>query len=87
MITNSSKMSNRKFFRTFSVTYGADSMESANAFKTFGLVWLWGVLEAHWSGALLTAIDVVREWTRSMRWAGVAPNVYHLDDEYHRGVK
>jgi len=47
----------------------------------------WGVLEAHWSGALLTDVDVVREWTRSMRWAGVAPKVYHLDDEYHHGVK
>jgi len=47
----------------------------------------WGVLECHWSGALLTDIDVVREWTKTMRWDGVAPNVYFLDDEYHRGVK
>jgi len=47
----------------------------------------WGVLESHWSGALLADLDVVREWTQTMRWAGIAPNVYFLDREYHRGVK
>jgi len=47
----------------------------------------WGVLESHWSGALLTDIDAVREWTKTMRWDGIAPNVYFLDREYHRGVK
>jgi hypothetical protein len=47
----------------------------------------WGVLESHWSGALLTDLESVREWTRTMRWAGVAPNVYFLDREYHRGAK
>jgi hypothetical protein len=47
----------------------------------------WGVLECHWSGALLTDIDAVREWTKSMRWSGIAPNVYFLDTEYRRGIK
>ena len=47
----------------------------------------WGVLESHWSGALLTDIDVVREWTKTMRWSGIAPNVYCLEKEYQRGVK
>jgi hypothetical protein len=47
----------------------------------------WGVLDSHWSGALLTDWKAVREWTKSMRWAGIAPNVYCLDREYHRGVK
>jgi len=47
----------------------------------------WGVLESHWSGALLTEWDVVLKWTRSMCWGGLAPNVYRLADEYHRGVK
>jgi len=47
----------------------------------------WGVLESHWSGTLLTDIDVVREWTKTMRWDGITPNVYFLQDEYHRGVK
>jgi len=46
----------------------------------------WGVLERHWNGALLTDIDAVREWTKSMRWDGIAPNVYFLDKEYLRGV-
>ena len=47
----------------------------------------WGVLETHWSGALLTDLDAVREWTKTMRWAGIAPNVYFLEREYFRGVK
>ena len=47
----------------------------------------WGVLESHWSGALLTNINAVREWTKTMRWDGIAPNVYFLDQQYHRGVK
>jgi hypothetical protein len=47
----------------------------------------WGVLESHWSGALLTDADVVREWTKSMRWSDVAPNVYCLSGEYNRGIK
>jgi len=47
----------------------------------------WGVLETHWSGALLTDLGAVREWTKSMRWAGIAPNVYFLDKQYSRGVK
>ena len=47
----------------------------------------WGVLESHWSGALLTDLDAVREWTKTMRWDGIAPKVYFLDREYHRGVK
>lgn len=47
----------------------------------------WGVLENHWSGALLTSLDDVREWTKTMRWSGIAPNVYFLDREYSRGIK
>jgi len=47
----------------------------------------WGVLESHWSGSLLTDLATVREWTKTMRWDGVAPNVYFLDRKYHRGAK
>jgi len=47
----------------------------------------WGVLENHWNGALLTDIDAVREWTKTMRWDGIAPNVYFLNKEYERGMK
>ena len=47
----------------------------------------WGVLELHWSGALLTDMEVVGEWTKTMRWDGVVPNVYFLDREYERGMK
>jgi len=47
----------------------------------------WGVLESHWSGALLTDWTTVREWTKSMRWSGIPPNVYFLDKSYERGAK
>jgi hypothetical protein len=47
----------------------------------------WGVLESHWSGALLTDLEAVREWTKTMRWDGIAPNVYFLEREYRRGIK
>jgi hypothetical protein len=46
----------------------------------------WGVLERHWNGALLTDLAAVCEWTKTMRWNGIAPKVYFLDREYHRGV-
>jgi len=48
----------------------------------------WGVLESHWSGALLTDWETVREWTKkTMRWDGIAPNVYFVDKTYERGAK
>jgi hypothetical protein len=47
----------------------------------------WGGLETHWSGALLTDIDAVREWTKTMRWGGIEPSVYFLNREYHTGAK
>jgi len=47
----------------------------------------WGVLESHWSGALLTDWETVREWTKTMRWDGIVPNVYALDKSYKRGAK
>ena len=46
----------------------------------------WGVLECHWSGALLTDLDEVCGGTKSMRWSGIAPNVYVLEGKYHRGI-
>ena len=46
-----------------------------------------GVLESHWCGALLTDLDAVREWTKTMRWDGGAPNVCFWDQDYCRGVK
>jgi len=46
----------------------------------------WGVLESHWSGTLLPNWETVCEWTRSMRWDGIAPNVYEMNREYQHGV-
>ena len=40
-----------------------------------------------WIGALLTDWTTVREWTKTMRWSGIAPNVSFWDKSYERGAK
>ena len=48
---------------------------------------VWGVLEMHWNGALLTDLGVAMNWAASMTWNGRHPDVVHLDREYTRGIK
>src|ERR1700730_13100546 len=48
---------------------------------------VWGVLEMHWNGALLTSLDVAMNWAASMTWKGQRPEVFHFDHEYVRGIK
>jgi hypothetical protein len=33
----------------------------------------WGILEQHWHGALLDAVDAVMRYARSMTWKGTIP--------------
>lgn len=47
----------------------------------------WGILEAHWNGALLNTRDTVLEWARTMTWKGVRPIVELLDRVYEKGVR
>ena len=47
----------------------------------------WGILEAHWNGALLNTRDTVLEWARTMTWKGVRPIVELLDRAYEKGVR
>jgi hypothetical protein len=47
----------------------------------------WGILENHWSGALLDTIEAVIEFARSMRWKGQRPVVELVTTSYACGVK
>ena len=47
----------------------------------------WGILERHWSGALLSSVADVLRWAGSMTWRGVRPLVGELVGVYERGVR
>jgi hypothetical protein len=44
-------------------------------------------LENHWNGTLLTSIDTVLSWAKTMTWRAVAPIVHLLDRVYETGVR
>ena len=46
----------------------------------------WGILELHWNGTLLDAVDTVLEWAKTMTWKGVHPIINFLDKAYEKGV-
>jgi hypothetical protein len=48
---------------------------------------VWGILEEHWNGTLLTNLGVAVEWAKTMTWNGRHPEVVHLGREYTKGVK
>lgn len=46
----------------------------------------WGILEAHWNGALLDSLDAVCGFTASMTWKGMHPLVELVTTAYVSGV-
>lgn len=48
---------------------------------------VWGILEKHWNGTLLTDLGIALKWAATMTWHGRHPEVAHLDREYSKGVK
>jgi hypothetical protein len=48
---------------------------------------VWGILENHWNGTLLTNLGVAMQWASTMTWKGQHPEVEHLNREYIKGVK
>ena len=46
----------------------------------------WGILEQHWNGALLDALDTVRQYAATMTWKGRQPAVALVTTVYERGV-
>jgi hypothetical protein len=46
----------------------------------------WGILEQHWSGSLLDALDTVLRFAATMTWKGTRPTVALVTTTYERGV-
>ncbi len=46
----------------------------------------WGILENHWSGALLNSVTTTLEWAKTMTWKGSHPVVSLLETTYQKGV-
>ncbi len=46
----------------------------------------WGILEQHWNGTLLDALDTVRRYAATMTWKGQHPTVALVTTTYERGV-
>ena len=48
---------------------------------------VWGALEQHWNGALLTTLQTVLNFARSLTYKGKQPAVELVTKTYHKGVK
>lgn len=46
----------------------------------------WAALENHWNGALLSTVEEVLEWAKTMTWKGVNPVVRLSRKVYEKGV-
>lgn len=46
----------------------------------------WGILEQHWNGALLSNVETMLSWAKTMTWKGIAPIVNLSRKIYHKGV-
>ena len=47
---------------------------------------VWGVLEQHWNGTLLTDLETAMHWAGTMTWGGQCPEVVALDRCYEKGA-
>lgn len=46
----------------------------------------WGILEKHWNGALLTDVQTMLGWAKSMTWKGIHPIVELSSEVYKKGI-
>jgi hypothetical protein len=46
----------------------------------------WGILEMHWNGTLLSSVDVMVNWAKSMLWKGIHPIVEVSTVIYEKGI-
>lgn len=46
----------------------------------------WGILELHWNGTLLSDVNVMTEWAKTMVWKGVHPIVEISTQVYEKGI-
>jgi len=47
----------------------------------------WGILENHWSAALLNTIETTLEWAKTMTWKGISPVIKLVKTVYQKGVR
>jgi Rhodopirellula transposase DDE domain len=47
---------------------------------------VWGILEMHWNGTLLTDLATAMDWATTMTWEGVHPQVLQIEKTYEKGV-
>jgi len=47
---------------------------------------VWGILEMHWNGTLLTDLATAMGWAKTMTWNGLPPQVLRIDKTYEKGV-
>ena len=47
----------------------------------------WAALEKHWNGALLSTVETVIDWAKTMTWKGLAPVVTLSNKVYEKGVR
>ena len=48
---------------------------------------VWGVLEGHWDGDLLDAVEVVLGFAKTMTWNGKHPTVELVNEVYCKGIR
>jgi hypothetical protein len=46
----------------------------------------WGILELHWNGTLLSSVDVMTRWAKTMLWKGINPIVEVSTVIYEKGI-
>ncbi len=46
----------------------------------------WGILEMHWNGTLLSSVDVMTKWAKTMLWKGINPIVEVSTVAYEKGI-
>ena len=46
----------------------------------------WGILESHWNGTLLSDVNVMVSWAKTMKWKGIHPIVDVSTAVYERGI-
>jgi hypothetical protein len=47
---------------------------------------VWGILERHWNGTLLSTIEMALKWAKTFTWKGTTPLVRRNESTYKKGV-
>ena len=46
----------------------------------------WGILEQHWNGAILSNVETMLAWAKTMTWKGLRPIVNLSEKIYEKGI-